>query len=390
MARRFYIIAGEPSGDRLGARLIEALRRLDPSIEFKGLGGAEMQAQGLESLFDIRDLSVMGLFEIVPHLSRLRARLRQTLDDVVRVDPDVLITIDSPGFTTRLVSRLGDARCLKLHYVAPTVWAWKPGRARRFAELFDMLLCLLPFEPPYFTVHGLDARFCGHPLASDGALMKARIAPDCNVGDDGVQIALIPGSRKGEISRHLPVLLEVALRLAKKARLKKTQLRFIMPALDTTRPMLESALAEFRSAQAESGGEVPKIRLVAAEARWSALAPCRLAIAASGSVMLELAALGVPAILIYRLNPVTYWIVRRLTRIEHAHLLNVMADREIVPEFLQGAARPDRLCDAAMRLLDQPHAEQQCKALDEQLARLRSVDAEDGASSAAQAILSRL
>jgi lipid-A-disaccharide synthase len=215
MAVLIYVAAGEPSGDMLGARLITALRRLVPDLEFAGIGGARMAEQGLVSLFPMQDLAVMGLAEILPRVPLLRARLAQTMADIALRRPDVVVTIDSPGFMLRLLRRIAPSGIRRVHYVAPQVWAWRPKRVRHFPGLWDRLLCLLPFEPDFFAKFGLNPVFVGHPVLESGAGRgdAARFFARHDLGPMARPLILMPGSRRTETSRLMPVFGETVARL---------------------------------------------------------------------------------------------------------------------------------------------------------------------------------
>ncbi|MEM9371815.1 MAG: lipid-A-disaccharide synthase, partial [Pseudomonadota bacterium] len=202
MSRHFYLIAGEPSGDRLGADLMVALRAEDPDIVFSGLGGQAMIAQGLEPIFDIAELSVMGIAEVLPKLFSLLKRISETTADVISTTPDALITIDSPSFSLRVAERVRNARpdLRTIHYVAPSVWAWRPGRARHMARFVDHVLALLPFEPPYMEAAGMTCDFVGHPVAvrpgADAEQVQA-LRHEWTSGQKMTSLLVAPGSRRG-------------------------------------------------------------------------------------------------------------------------------------------------------------------------------------------------
>ncbi|MEK9662094.1 MAG: lipid-A-disaccharide synthase, partial [Alphaproteobacteria bacterium] len=240
---RVFIIAGEASGDALGGALMQALAALAGGpVSFHGIGGPDMAAQGLVSLFDYAELSVMGLVEVLPHAPRLLRRIRETASAIEQDPPDVLITIDSPGFVFRVVKRLRRRDFPRIHYVAPTVWAWKPGRVHKFRRHFDHLLALLPFEPDYFSAVGLPCTFVGHPVVerdADAAADRQRFRAAQGIADDAPLLCVLPGSRRGELDRHIDTFGEVAAMLAKRI----NGLAAVMPTLPHLRTRLESATA---------------------------------------------------------------------------------------------------------------------------------------------------
>ncbi|MCK5276645.1 MAG: lipid-A-disaccharide synthase [Alphaproteobacteria bacterium] len=370
-----FMIAGEPSGDVLGARLMAALRDLTGGkVEICGVGGEMMREQGLESLFPMEELSVMGIAEILPHLPRLLRRIRETAAAVDRAAPDALVTIDSPDFTRRVVRRVTDRAIPRIHFVAPTVWAWRPWRAKGFARDFTHLLALLPFEPPWFESVGLPCDFVGHPVIEsgadkgDGAAFRARhgIAADAPV------VCVLPGSRRGEIVRLAGDFGSAMTLLVK----QHSGMRLVVPTVEAMAPMVRDLAA---------GWPGSPIVLQGAAERYDAMAASNAALAASGTVALELALARVPTVVAYRVAPLTHFIVRRLLSIDFGNLINIIEDREIVPELIQGDCRPDRLAEALERMLG-PEGVAQTEAMQPALSQL-GLGGEAPSRRAAQAVL---
>lgn len=349
---RVALIAGEPSGDVLGASLMRGLRRLTGGhVEFTGIGGAQMTEQGLRSLFPIADLAVMGLVEVLPRAGMLLRRIRETARFLLDDPPDIVVTIDSPGFTRRLAQRLAVRSFPLVHYVAPTVWAWRPGRARRLARLYDHLLVILPFEPPYFEAVGLPTTFVGHPaVEAMAAARQSELSAEAdgrgfrtrhNIADNRMILALMPGSRKGEVSRLLPVFAEVLQRLERQGH----ELHLAIPTVETVASFVRQALPElpYPATVVEASGE-----------RYAAMLAADVALAASGTATLELGLAGTPTVLAYKVNPLTAAIVRRLVRIPHAGLVNILLGREVMAEYLQQRCTADAITPALARLLASP------------------------------------
>jgi lipid-A-disaccharide synthase len=334
-----YIVAGEQSGDVLGARLIAALRAARPELRFAGIGGPLMAAEGVESLFPLNELAIMGLLEVLPRIWHLRRLLHAAAADVAARRPAVLVTIDSPGFTLRLLKLVGDT-VKRAHYVAPQVWAWRERRVRHFPGLWDRLLCLLPFEPEYFARHGLPAVFVGHPVLEsgagdgDGARFRAAhgLAPDAPI------LVLMPGSRRSEVARLLPVLAETLALLTP-----------ALPDLIAVLPVASAVAGTVRAATAT--WPVPPIIVSAIEAKHDAFAAASAAVTKSGTSTLELALAGVPMVVTYRVNPLTAMIARRLVKIRFAAMVNLLADRELVPELIQQDSTAAKLAAAVRPLL---------------------------------------
>lgn len=346
---KLFILAGEPSGDLLGGRLMAALRRTaDAPVVFHGVGGERMAAEGLDSLFPMAELSLFGVFEILPKLAALRRRVLQTVEAVLAARPDALVTIDSPGFNQAVAKRVRarDPSIKLIHYVAPTVWAWKPGRAAKYAALFDKLLTLLPFEPPYFTREGLDCVFVGHSVIEsgagrgDGAAFRARFG----IPDDRRIVVILPGSRRGEVSRLLPAFGETI------AMLRRSHGETVIPVVPTM-PAVRDAVSA-----AAASWALPTLALDGERDKFDAFAAGSAALAASGTVSLELALARLPTVICYKLNPLTVALYRRFVRVRYVNLVNLMLDRMSTPELLQQDCRADLLHGALTRLLDDPAA----------------------------------
>ena len=343
---RIVIIAGEPSGDVLGARLMTALKRATGgAVRLEGIGGEQMIGAGLKSRFPMGELSHMGLVEVLPHLPLLLRRIRETAAWLLSDPPDLLVTIDAPGFNVRLARRLKGRGIPLLHYVAPTVWAWKPRRAAAFARVFDHLLALLPFEPPYFTIHGLPCTYVGHPAletmagAPDGPGFRQRhgIAPTAKV------ICLLPGSRAFELRRLMPGFAS-AIRLIAQ---RQAGLHVILPTVAPVAGMAEEG--------ARACG-VPVMVVSEPAEKRDAFAASDVALAASGTVAVELAVVGIPAVIAYRGHPITAAIVIRMVKIRYASLINLLLDRRATPELLQQFCTPTAMAEAVDRLLSDPDA----------------------------------
>lgn len=369
-----YVIAGEPSGDVIGARLIAALKA-GGDLKISGIGGPEMETAGLRSLFPYGELAIMGLTEVLPSVPRILKRMRQTARDIARADPDVIVTIDSPGFVFGVIRRLKDRNCPRVHYVAPTIWAWRAGRVKKFRKHFDHLLALFPFEPPLFEAAGLDCTFVGHPIAEgsvgagDGAAFRTRHG----IGADETVLCLLPGSRRGEVVRLGPIAAEALAEITD----KHPDIRVVVPAAPNVRAAVEEMTASW---------EQPVLVVDGAEERYDAFAASDLALAASGTVTLELAYAGVPTVVMYRVGRVTGEIARRMIKIEHASIVNIVAGRLIFPEFLQSRCRPAKIAGAVIGLLDTPQDARAMGAEAQQIAREIAGDGEKPSDRAARAV----
>jgi lipid-A-disaccharide synthase len=336
-----YLVAGEASGDTLGARLMSALHARRPDLDFAGIGGTQMAAQGLDSLFPMQDLALMGFLEVLPRLHHLRRRLHEAVADIAKRRPDVVVTIDSPGFTLRLLKAIQSLGVKRAHYVAPQAWAWRERRARNFRGLWDQLLCLLPFEPVFFARHGLAATFVGHPVLEGGADHgdAARFRKKHAVDAKTLVLTLMPGSRRTEVARLLPILGGTLRRLPD-----------VVPVVPVAASLEEAVCAGTQH------WPRPAVLVSETETKHDAFAASAAALTKSGTSTLELAMAGVPMVVTYRVNPLTAAIARRLLTVSHVSLMNLLAGREVVPELLQEDCTPDRLAKAVRSLLDDPSA----------------------------------
>lgn len=349
-----FLVAGEESGDRLGAGLMAALReRTGRPVRFAGVGGTAMQHEGLVSLFPIADISLMGFAAVLKALPRVLARIRQTARAVAEFRPDALVIIDSPDFTHRVAraARRADPGLPVIDYVSPSVWAWRQGRARAMRGYIDHVLALLPFEPSFYQkLGGPPCSYVGHPLAQEAVLLRPNAAELARREDGPPLLVLLPGSRHGEIARLLPDFLAVAERLAA----HHPDLEIVLPTL----PCLEAQVREaVRGAKAAIHIETT------AEARRTALRAARAALAASGTVTLELALAGVPMVVGYRVAAWEAAIGRRLVRVPSIVLANLVLGENVVPELTQENCAPDRLAAALEPLLhDTPARAAQLRA----------------------------
>jgi len=381
MTKHIYLIVGEPSGDLLGAHLMRSLKALSPEpIIFSGIGGELMEKEGLRSLFAYHELAHMGLAEVLPHAVKLLARIEQTFEDVRNKHPHALITIDSPGFAKRLVKKLRKAQfeTRYIHYVAPSVWAWKPKRAQTFAQLFDHLLTLLPFEPEYFEKVGLGATFVGHPIVSetsvgDGDSFRARY----DIPADTKLFTVLPGSRVGEVTRHLPIFARAITLLSEPF----PNLAICVPV---PKHLLEVVKPYF------NGCPFRAIVTAKPEDKLDGIKASNVAIVKSGTVTLEVAKARVPMVVCYRVSGITAQLFKRMRLIKLVTLVNILLKREVIPELLQDDCTPVLIATAASELLRSlDHAKAQAEAVAEAFAML-TPHGKRPSDLAAQAVLDQI
>lgn len=360
---RIFILAGEPSGDKLGADLMASLKALRPDVEFFGVGGDGMIAQGLDPLFPMSEIAIMGITEILKEYSNLKARIRETADVILREKPDLVITIDLPEFSLRvnkLVKAASDIRVV--HYVAPSVWAWRPGRAKKMAPHVDQVLALLPFEPPYMEAVGMRCDFVGHPIVADPIATPEDAAQfRSEIGADGSKIVLVlPGSRRSEIARMAPIFADTLALMSK----QRADLKFVLPAAASVRAEVKEAIDTWPvdvvliDPEQDTGGAQKRAAFRAADA----------AVATSGTVSLELAANSTPMVIAYKPSWLTEKIIVPMLKVKSVNLVNLVADTLIIPEFIGTNCTPSKISSAVDQVLKDPTA--QFSAMDLCMTRL--------------------
>ncbi|MBV8925717.1 MAG: lipid-A-disaccharide synthase [Bradyrhizobium sp.] len=354
IGRRIFLVATEESGDRLGAGLMKVLRqRLGDAVQFEGVGGRAMARQGLNPLFPIEELSIMGFAAVIKQLPKILRLIRQTADAVIATAPDILVIIDSPDFTHRVARRVRarNASIPIVDYVSPTVWAWRPGRARAMLRYIDHVLALLPFEPDaYRRLHGPPCSYIGHPLTEQLASLRPNAAERARRDAEPPLLLVLPGSRRGEVRHHLEVFGQALARL----RAEGAAFDLVLPTMPHLVDTIGAGVANWPVA--------PKI-VVGEQDKRAAFRSARAALAKSGTVTLELALSGVPMVTAYRVSAVEAFILRRAIRVSSVILANLVLGREAIPEFLQENCTPENLARALRPLLsDTPERTTQLEA----------------------------
>lgn len=349
------IIAGETSGDFHAANLVREARRLDPEVAFYGIGGERMRAEGVETLVDSRDMAVVGLVEVLAHFPRLYGVLRRMRRHLRQERPDLLILVDYPEFNLRLAKTARQLGIRVLFYISPQIWAWRQHRVHTVAQRVDMMAVVFPFEVPFYQRAGVPVRFVGHPLVDEVHCDLTRAAAVRAIGLDPARpvVGLLPGSRRSEVRRLLGPLLEAGALL----RAGRPDAQFVLP--------LASGLEE---ADIAAWLDAERLPLTVVRGRpHEVMRACDAVAAASGTVTLELALLGTPLVVVYKVAPLTYHLMRRMIRIPHIALCNIVAGERIAAELLQDAATPEAIATELRRLLDHPAATRA------QLARVRGL-----------------
>ncbi|GGE42380.1 lipid-A-disaccharide synthase [Actibacterium pelagium] len=367
---RFFLIAGEPSGDALGAALMAGLRQMHPDVEFTGVGGPLMQAEGMESQFPMDELSVMGLAEVLPKYRHLKRRIRECADAVLADPPDALITIDSPDFclrVARLVKNASDIRTV--HYVAPTVWAWRSKRAAKMAKVIDQVLALFPFEPPYMEAEGMRCDFVGHPVVAQQQATDAEVSAfraEHGLQEDEKFLLVLPGSRLGEVGRLAPVF-GAAL---DPVHARHPGLKVVLPAAGPVAARVEELTKDWPVQPIILDPRGKAKDAVQAQKR-AAFSAAHLALAASGTVSLELAAAKTPMVIAYDMNWISRRLISRMLKIDTVTLVNIVSDTRTVPEFLGEACTPEAISEGLLTLLhDEAAMQAQLAAEAETMQRL--------------------
>lgn len=356
--KKFFLIAGEASGDLLGSKLMKELKLQEQGAEFIGVGGKLMQEQGLISIFPMEELSVMGFLEVVPHIAKLLRRIKQTAEIIEQEKPDFLITIDSPDFSFRVVKKVVSRQSSvvrgmkKIHLIAPSVWAYRPGRAEKISRLYDLLLAILPFEPPYFEKYGLKTIFIGNPIvenAPDFSQKKSenlRFRKKYSIAENDILICATPGSRNGEVKRIFPEFIGAINLLSQKI----PNLKIVIPLVDKTRSLVLEMAKDLKV----------EYFLIEKDEKNSALFATDFALAKSGTNTLEFSLYHIPMIVAYKINFLTHFIVKRMIKIKFANLINLILNKELIPEMLQKNCEAEKISALLEKLiLDKNFAEKQ-------------------------------
>jgi lipid-A-disaccharide synthase len=345
MTKKFFLIAAETSGDIIGSKLIRELKLKNPGAEFTGIGGELMQKQGLTSIFAIEELSVMGFAEIVPHIPKLLRLIAQTAAMIRKIRPDFIITIDAPDFCFRVMKKLQHFhQAKKIHLVAPSIWAYRAGRAKKIARLYDLLLTILPFEPPYFTKYGLKTVFIGHPVIEDAPDFSIKKAENLNfrkkhgLSADNLIICLTPGSRNSEVAKIFPEFIGAINLLAQ----EKPDLKVIIPLVKKTSALV-CKMAKTLKVQ---------YFLIDREEKKQALFACNFAVAKSGTNAIELSLYQIPLLVAYKVNFLTFFLLKMMIKVRFANLINLILNREIIPEMLQKNCQAQKILHCLKNMID--------------------------------------
>ena len=321
---KIFIMAGELSGDILGEGLINQLKKLSQNkIEIYGVGGAKMIAQGLKPIFNIKSLSIMGIFEVLLKIPSILMLLKLAKNKIIEINPDIVITIDAPGFNLRLQNSIKDLKIKQIHYVAPSVWAWKSYRAKKIAKFLDHLLVLFPFEKNLFLKEGLNTTFVGHPIAFDNKFINNKYYTEKSLNNNDItKIAMLPGSRLGEIEKLMPVFIKSAILLNRDYK----AIKFYVVTLKGYRNKIQGYFAKTNLDYYVTDNH---------EEKYNIYSKVNFVLCASGTVTMEVAKASTAMLVVYKLNFITWLIVRAMVKIKTASILNIISKDNIIPELFQ-------------------------------------------------------
>jgi len=378
---RFGIVAGEASGDLLGAGLITAIKQQHPDAIFEGIAGPQMIAAGASSFFPMDRLSVMGIVEVLGRYRELLGIRRQLATHFKQNPPDAFIGIDAPDFTLGLEKQLRIAGIKTVHYVSPSVWAWRQRRVKKIAASTDLMLTLFPFEASFYEKYQVPVRFVGHPLADTIPLVVDKQAARQQLGlsADADVLALLPGSRSNELHYLVQPFIETACWL----HARRPTLEFVVPLSNNERRVqFEQAMAQVKA----QGSDLPKLTLVDGQSR-EVMAAADVVLLASGTAALEAMLLKRPMVVAYKLAPLTYWLAKRLVKVENVSLPNLLANESLVPELIQHEATPENLGQTLLDYFDNPAT---MEKLNHRFDDIHQTLRQDASKQAADAILNLL
>lgn len=381
---KIFIVAGEASGDNIGGKLISALKAKTDILEFYGIGGTKMLKEGLHSIFPMHELSIMGFAEVIPKIPTILHRLKQTVDTIAKIQPDIIITIDSFGFNSRLIKKVRTNLKNKVkiyHYVSPTVWAYKPERAKVISKLYDHIFVILPFEKQYYDKINFPATFVGHPFTEDykpiSSLQKQKIRKDLGITNNTLVCAIMPGSRLGEIGKHSQVFFKALMKAKKQA---NQPIMFYIPTFSHLKPKIaeEFPLSELLITDNQ-------------ELKKQLFKITDLALVKSGTSSVEMMLNNIPHIVAYKISWLSYWYLKAQILVKYISLINIINDKPIVPELIQGNCQPKLISKELLKLVNNEKTRhRQQSAFQETLHLLGLNDKQTPSEKAAEVVLNKI
>jgi len=360
---RVMIIAGEASGDQHSARLVEAVHNLDPSVEFFGIGGECMRRAGVEILVDSSEMAVVGLVEIWAHRKVIFGALDK-MREILKTDPpDLLFLTDYPEFNLRLAKTAKQLGIKVLFYISPQIWAWRQWRVKKIRKLVDMMAVIFPFELDFYHRHNVPVRFVGHPLAEEvhASAEREHLCTEFGLNAQQPVVGLFPGSRQSEVKRLMPIIVETAKQLKQ----QNPQIQFLLPVASTLKHEIFSPYID---------AETPPITMIENRS-YDVMAACDAIVTVSGTVTLEIALIGTPMVIINRISALSYFIAKRMVKIDHIGLCNIVAGKRVVPELIQYDVKAKKIADEIIRMLTQPEYNQSIR---NELQQVRAKLSSDG------------
>jgi lipid-A-disaccharide synthase len=343
MTKKFFIIAGEASGDLLSSKLMAEIKLIEKDVEFIGVGGELMKKEGLQSIFSINELSIMGFVEILPKIFKLISRIKQTAKAIIDCKPDYIITVDAPDFCFRVIKKLPRNFSKKIHLIAPSVWAYRSGRAKKIAKIYDLLLCILPFETPYFEKYGLKSVFIGHPIIEKAPDFSKKMQKNLEfrlkyqISNEDKLIIITPGSRNSEVSKIFPEFINTINILSKKF----NNLKVAIPLTTKTKDLVSKAAKDLSVSYFLINQDEKEEMFFAGD----------FALAKSGTNTMEISLYEIPMIIAYKLNVLSHFLLKMMIKIKFANLINLILNKEIIPEMLQNKCRGELMAQKLENLM---------------------------------------
>ena len=373
--KKIFIVTGEPSGDRLATTVISKLLKINPDIEFSCVGGTHLSSLGIKSIFDLKEITYLGFTSVLFNILKIRNRINKTVEEIIRFNPDILFTVDSPDFTLRVAERVKkiNNNIKTIHYVAPQVWIWRERRVKNFKRFVDHILLLFNFEKKYFDKEDILNTFVGHPLLEQNK--KSKINLSSIINKDKKIISIFAGSRKSETNVLLPILCDFIKQMNKKF----NDYIFFFHATDDNKELIVNFLKNnaSRNSQVISDENI----------KSKILSSSVFAVAKSGTVSLEICNVNVPSIIIYKVNTINYWIMKFLIKVKFANIINIINNKEVIPELLQGECNANEIYNSVVYLLKNPKVMQ--KQIQVSRKTINEIRSKTSSSSEASSILAK-
>jgi len=373
--KKIFIVTGEPSGDKLATTVISKLIKINPNIEFSCVGGTHLSSLGIQSIFDLKEITYLGFTSVLFNIFKIRNRINKTVYEIIKFNPDILFTVDSPDFTLRVAERVKkiNNKIKTIHYVAPQVWIWREGRIKKFKNFLDHMLLLFNFEKKYFDKENIANTFVGHPLLEFNKRSKTDLSSLINRNKK--IISIFPGSRNSEINILLPILCD----FIKLMNQKFNDYIFIFHATDENKELIVNFLINNSSSNSQVISDE--------NIKYQILSSSVFAVAKSGTVSLEICNANKPSIIIYKINMINYWIMKFLVKVKFANIINIINNKEIIPELLQGECNANEIYNSVVYLLNNPDVMQ--KQIEVCKKTINEIKSKTSSSSEASSILAK-